>query len=92
VGISKGSQTSLKDDMKLIKGKIVNDATIRNAELSVKKHFVKKGFLNTVVKVIPEADSLNRGGVRLRIDVDLKSKVKINAVLIDGNSAVADAK
>lgn len=92
VGISKGAQSSLKEDLKLIKGKIVNDATIRNAELSVKKHFVKKGFLNTVVKVIPESDTLNRGGVRLKIDVDLKSKVKINAVQIDGNSAVADAK
>lgn len=92
VGISKSSQSSLKEDLKLIKGKIVNDATIRNAELSVKKHFVKKGFLNTVVKVTPEADTLNRGGVRLKIDVDLKSKVKINAVNIVGNDAVEDSK
>ena len=92
VGISKGAQSSLKEDLKLIKGKIVNDATIRNAELSVKKHFVKKGFLNTVVKVTPVADTLNRGGVRLKIDVDLKSKVKINAIYIEGNSALDDAK
>ncbi|MEQ1584754.1 MAG: POTRA domain-containing protein [Cyclobacteriaceae bacterium] len=92
VGISKSSQSSLKEDLKLIKGKIVNDATIRNAELSVKKHFVKKGFLNTVVKVTPEADTLNRGGVRLKIDVDLKSKVKINAVYIEGNDAITDSK
>lgn len=92
VGISKGRQSALKEDLKLIKGKIVNDATIRNAELSVKKHFVKKGFLNTVVKVIPQSDTLNRGGVRLKIDVDLKSKVKINAINIEGNYDVADAK
>ncbi|HNV27753.1 MAG TPA: POTRA domain-containing protein, partial [Cyclobacteriaceae bacterium] len=92
VGINKSSQSSLKEDLKLIKGKIVNDATIRNAELSVKKHFVKKGFLNTVVKVTPEADTLNRGGVRLKIDVDLKTKVKINAVKIVGNDAVEDSK
>jgi len=92
VGISKSQQSSLKEDMKLIKGKIVNDATIRNAELTVKKHFVKKGFLNTVVKVIPEADTLNRGGVRLKIDVDLKSKVKINTIYIEGNDAIADAR
>jgi outer membrane protein insertion porin family len=92
VGISKGRQSSLKEDLKLIKGKIVNDATIRNAELSVKKHFVKKGFLNTVVKVVPQSDTLNRGGVRLKIDVDLKSKVKINAINIDGNYEVSDAK
>lgn len=92
VGISKTNQTSLKEDLKLIKGKIVNDATIRNAELSVKKHFVKKGFLNTVVKVTPESDTLNRGGVRLKIDVDLKTKVKINAVIISGNDAIEDSK
>lgn len=91
-GISKGRQSSLKEDLKLIRGKIVNDATIRNTELSVKKHFVKKGFLNTVVKVLPESDTLNRGNVRLRIDVDLKSKVKINAVHIDGNHDVATGK
>jgi outer membrane protein insertion porin family len=91
-GISKGRQSSLKEDLKLIRGKIVNDATIRNTELSVKKHFVKKGFLNTIVKVYPESDTLNRGNVRLRIDVDLKSKVKINAVHIEGNQDIADAK
>jgi outer membrane protein insertion porin family len=92
VGINKSKQSALKEDLKLIKGKIVNDATIRNAELSVKKHFVKKGFLNTVVKVVPEADTLNRGGVRLRIDVNLMAKVKINAVYIEGNDAIADAR
>jgi len=91
-GISKGRQSALKEDLKLIRGKIVNDATIRNTELSVKKHFVKKGFLNTVVKVFPETDTLNRGNVRLRIDVDLKSKVKINAIHIEGNHDVADGK
>lgn len=91
-GISKSSQTSLKEDLSLIKGKIVNDATIRNAELSVKKHFVKKGFLNTVVKITQEFDTLSRGGVKLKIDVDLKSKVRINEVLIVGNHDVDDAK
>ena len=92
VGISKSRQTALKEDLSLIKGKIVNDATIRNAELTVKKHFVKKGFLNTAVKIIQEFDTLNRGGVKLKIDVDLKSKVRINEVQIVGNQDVDDAK
>jgi outer membrane protein insertion porin family len=91
-GINKSSQTSLKEDLSLIKGKIVNDATIRNAELSVKKHFIKKGFLNTVVKVTQEFDTLSRGGVRLQIDVDLKSKVRMNEVQIVGNHDIDDAK
>src|SRR4249920_2444374 len=62
-GLSKGKQSSLKEDMRLIRGKIVTEAMIRNAESSVKKHFVKKGFLNTQVKIIKERDTLNRGGV-----------------------------
>jgi outer membrane protein insertion porin family len=90
-GISKGKQSSLKDDLTLIRGKIVNDATIRNAEVGVKKHFVKKGFLNTVVKITQERDTLNRGGVRLKINVNLKSKVKINRIEFEGNDEISSS-
>jgi len=90
-GISPAKQSSLKEDMRLIRGKIVTEAMIRNAESSVKKHFVKKGFLNTQVKIVRERDTLNRGGVRLRIDVDPQSKVKINKIYFEGNSKVSDA-
>src|SRR5882672_10443638 len=78
--------------MRLIRGKIVTDAMIRNAESSVKKHFVKKGFLNTAVKIIKERDTLNRGGVRLRIEVDVNAKVKINNITFAGNEKLSDAE
>jgi outer membrane protein insertion porin family len=91
-GISKSRQSSLKDDIKLIRGKIVNDAMIRNTELSVKKFFVKKGFLNTTTKIVPVPDTLNRGMVKLRIDVDLHAKVRINQVIIEGNNDIDDYK
>ena len=91
-GISKSRQTSLKDEIKLIRGKIVNDAMIRNTELSVKKYFTKKGFLNTVAKIYQERDTINRGMVRLRIDVNLKAKVRINQVVFEGNEAIEDYK
>jgi len=77
--------------MRLIRGKIVTDAMVRNAENSVKKHFVKKGFLNTQVKITRERDTLNRGGVRLRIDVDVRSKVKINNISFEGNEKISAA-
>jgi len=90
-GISQSSQSALKTELKLIRGKIVNDATVRNAELAVKKHYIKKGFLNTEVKIYREADSLNRGGVRLRIDVNPKTKVKINEIKFYGNTNIGSA-
>src|SRR5689334_21399414 len=91
-GLSKSRQSTLKEDLKLIKGKIVNDAMIRNAELTVKKHFHKKGFLNTTVKVVPVADTINKGNVRLRFDIDLKLKVRINEIAFEGNNEVPDSK
>lgn len=91
-GISKSRQSSLKEELTLIRGKIVNDAMIRNTELSVKKFFSKKGFLNTEVKVIKEADTLNRGGIKIRIDVDLKQKVRINEIHFIGNENIAASK
>ena len=92
VGISKGQEGGLKDDLKLIRGKIVNDAMVRNTELAVKKYFVKKGFLNTEVKILQQKDTLNRDGIRLRISVNPKSKVKINKISFEGNQSLSDSK
>jgi outer membrane protein insertion porin family len=92
VGIRKGQETSLKEDLTLIRGKIVNDAMLRNTELAVKKFFVKKGYLNTEVKIIQELDTISTDGIRLRIVVNPKSKVKINKILVEGNDNIPDAK
>jgi outer membrane protein insertion porin family len=91
-GINKSQESGLKEDLTLIRGKIVNDAMIRNTELAVKKYFVKKGFLNTEVRVVQEKDTLNRDGIRLKIAVNPKSKVKINHISFEGNNSITDAK
>ncbi|RAW03091.1 BamA/OMP85 family outer membrane protein [Pseudochryseolinea flava] len=91
-GINKSQESGLKEDLTLIRGKIVNDAMIRNTELAVKKYFVKKGFLNAEVKVHQQKDTLNKDGIRLKIAVNPKSKVKINAISFTGNDHIDDAK
>jgi outer membrane protein insertion porin family len=91
-GINRSQESALKEDLTLIRGKIVNDAMLRNTELAVRKFFVKKGFLNAEVKILQERDSAIRDGIRLRIAVTPKSKVKINKISIDGNDNVSDAK
>src|SRR5688572_10719451 len=76
-GINRTQESGLKEDLNLIRGKIVNDAMVRNTELAVKKYFVKKGFLNADVKVVQEKDTLNKDGIKLKIAISPKSKVKI---------------
>lgn len=91
-GISKAQESGIKDDLSLIRGKIVTDAMVRNTESGVKKYFVKKGFLNTEVKIVQERDTLNKDGIRLRINVNPKSKVKIHQISFEGNNTISDAK
>lgn len=91
-GVNKTQESSLKDDINLIRGRIVTAAMIRNTELAVRKFFVKKGYLNADVKVTQEKDTLAADGIRLRIAVNPKSKVKINAITFEGNEAIDDAR
>ncbi len=91
-GISKGQESSLKEELTLIRGKIVNDAMLRNTEIAVKKFFVKKGFLNTEVKILQERDTIATDGIRMKIAVNTNSKVKINKISITGNENIADGK
>src|SRR5690606_31356966 len=91
-GISKGQESSLKEDLKLILGRIVNDAMVRNTEIAVRKHYVKKGFLNAEVKITQEQDTISRDGMQLKIAVAPKSKVKIHNISFVGNDNIDDAK
>ncbi|MCU0352462.1 MAG: outer membrane protein assembly factor BamA, partial [Cytophagales bacterium] len=92
-GIRKGESDALTDKIKLIKGKIVTDALVKNTQLAVRKYFVDKGFLNTTVKPMQVRDSTLPGNaVALVFVVDKKRKVKINEIVFEGNQDFTDAK
>lgn len=91
-GVNKTQQSELKDKVKLIRGRILTDAILKNTELTVKKHFVEKGFLNTKVKIYQGKDSLVANSVKLRIVVDRNQRVRINRIVFEGNEAFTDAK
>ena len=90
--VPKGQESTIREEINLNRGKIVNDALIRNTELAVKKYYVKKGFLNTEVKIVQERDSLNSDGMRMRIIVNPNAKVKINKIDFIGNENIPDGK
>ncbi len=91
-GINKTQESDIKENLDLIKGKIVSDAILKNAELTVKDYFVDKGYLNTEVRIEQQKDSIVTSGVLLNIHVDKKSKVRINRIRFDGNQDIPDDK
>ncbi|MEX0883791.1 MAG: POTRA domain-containing protein, partial [Cyclobacteriaceae bacterium] len=90
-GINKTQEGELKDKVS-IRGRVVRDDVLNNAQRNIKEYFVDKGFLNAEVKVIQERDTTLPNSVKLRFDVDRKSKVRINEIKIAGNENITDPK
>ena len=91
-GIPKGQQNTLKDKVTLVRGRIVNDVIIKNAEVAIKQHYTQKGFSNVKVNIVQKKDTTLANSIRLEIDVDKGKKVRIQEVEIEGNEAIADKK
>lgn len=90
-GVNKTQEGELKDKVK-IRGRVVRDDVLSTSQRAIRQYFVDKGFLNTEVKVLQERDTTLPNSVKIRFDVDSKSKVKINQVNIYGNDEISDKK
>lgn len=90
-GVTKTQEGELKDKVN-IRGRVVREDVLNSSERNIQKYFIDKGFLNTEVKVAQERDTTLPNSVKLRFDVDTKSKVKINEIRILGNEEIADSR
>ncbi|RSK49341.1 outer membrane protein assembly factor BamA [Hymenobacter rigui] len=91
-GIGKSQADELKNKIKLIRGKVVTDALLSNTRSQVRKFYTNKGFLDSKVTITQKADSALSNSVVLFINVDKGSKVKINDIVFEGNTAFKDSK
>jgi outer membrane protein insertion porin family len=90
-GINKTQQGELKDKVK-IRGRVVRDDVLNTAERNIKQYYIDKGFLNVEVKVFQDRDTTLANSVKLKFDIDPKTKVKINEISILGNEEISDRK
>lgn len=90
-GVNKTQESELRDKIN-IRGRVVRDDVLNNAKRNIEKYYLDKGFLNTEVKIVQERDTLLPNSVKLKFQVDTKSKVKINEIKIYGNEEISDSK
>lgn len=84
-GIGKTHQTEIDKNLELIRGRVLSDAVVKNAQLTVENYFIDKGFLNVEVDVIKKPDTLMANGTRLILEIDKNKKVRINEINFIGN-------
>ena len=90
-GVNKTQESELKDKVK-IRGRVVRDDVLNTSQRNIRQYFVDKGYLNTDVKVIQERDTTLPNSVKLRFEVDTKTKVKINEVNVYGTERIDEKK
>jgi outer membrane protein insertion porin family len=90
-GINKTQEGELKEKIK-IRGRVVRDDVLASSQRSILQYYRDKGYLNTEVKVVQERDTTLPNSVKLRFQIDPKTKVKINRVKIYGAEEISEAQ
>ena len=91
-GVKKGKQKELREEIELIRGKVVTENLLINTKNTVTSYFVKKGFLDSEVSITQENDTSAANNVILTINIDRKKRVKIKDINFIGNYAIKPGK
>ncbi len=94
----KGAKKTHHDDLNdaladhLIKGGIVTENVVVNAQRAIEKYYIEKGFLDVEVKAkeIPDEKLVN--AVRVVFNINAKDRVKIYDIVFNGNTEITDKK
>lgn len=91
-GISKSEADDLREKIKLVRGKIVNENILTNAKNIIRNHFLSKGYLKTTVRIEQSKDELRTNSEVLDIYVNKGNKFKVNSISFYGNIDYEEAK
>lgn len=89
-GVKKSKQKDLREELKLTRGKVVNENLLISTRNEVKAHFIKKGFFHTTVEVTQSTDTTLQNYVILTINVNRGERVKIKEINFTGNTTIKD--
>lgn len=91
-GCKKSERESIREAVKLARGKVVNQNVLLTTKVKVTRYFVDKGFRNVDVKVTQVPDTVESNGMILNIDVERGEKIKIAEINFYGNKEIKDGK
>jgi len=91
-GVRKGKQRDLREEIELVRGKVVTENLLINTNNKVRNIFVKKGFLDAKVEIIQKVDTTVANNVILTIDIKKGPRVKIKDINFIANHSMKSGK
>lgn len=91
-GVKKSKVEGLIKDNSLTKGKIVNENLITTTKNYIENKYKKDGFYNTKVVITTIPDTTAGNEVKMLVNIDKGSKVKVSSIEVNGNEKLSDSR
>ena len=91
-GVKKSEREDLENRIGLLKDNQLTPNMIDRAKLLAKRYFDEKGYKNAEINIIQRDDVTAPDRIIVDIDIDKKTKVKINSIEIVGNHSLSTKK
>lgn len=88
-GLKKSERDDMKDKLGLVKDNQLTPNMIDRAKILAKRYFDDKGFKNAEVDIVQRNDVSAPDKIILDVNVDKKSKVKVNHIYLYGNNKLS---
>ena len=90
--VSKSDVTTLKEDLKLMRGKVLTQNLINNSINKIKKFYINKGFYNVTVGYLTVTDTATANSENLIFNITKGKKVKIKEIIVKGRTKILNPK
>lgn len=92
IGVKKSEANKLRDEIKLVRGKVVTDFLLADIKLTILHHFTEDGYNNVKVDITEKTDTTFANSVFLFIKIDRGHRIKIDDIVFHGNSSISSGK
>lgn len=86
--VSKSDITTLKEDLKLMRGKVLTENLINNSINKIKKYYTDKGFYNVMIEHITTTDTSTANSKNLIFNINKGEKIKIKEIIVKGRAKI----
>ncbi len=90
--VSKSDVSSLKENLKLMRGKVLTENLLKNSINIIKKYYKNKGFYTVKVGYLTTIDTSTANSKNLIFNIDKGKKVKVKEIIIKGRQLSKNSK
>ena len=90
--VSKSDVTSLKEELKLMRGRVLTQNLINNSLNTINDYYINKGFYNVTVGYVTSTDTLAKNSEKLIFNISKGKKIKIKDIIVTGRSKILNLK